>query len=93
MGHETIYIDFMGHENSKKSVPWIESHPDIYVLMISWITHEFGAINTNIALRSSFTMKEKNHVIVNKYKKLRPCTGSILYTMNGSQSVTVVALF
>ena len=53
MGHETIYIDFMGHENSKKSVPWTESHPDIYVLMISWMTHEFGAINTNIALRSS----------------------------------------
>ena len=44
------------------------------------MTHEFGAINTNIALRSSFTM-------------YRPCTGSILYTMNGSQSVTVVALF
>ena len=30
LGHETIYIDFMGHENSKKSVPWIESHPEIY---------------------------------------------------------------
>ena len=80
MVHETIYIDFMGHENSKKSVPWTESHPDIYVLMISWMTHEFGAINTNIALRSSFTM-------------YRPCTGSILYTMNGSLSMTVVALF
>ena len=30
-----IEPDFMGHENSKKSVPWTESHPDIYVLMIS----------------------------------------------------------
>ena len=30
LGHETIYIDFMGLENSKKSVPWIESHPEIY---------------------------------------------------------------
>ena len=29
-GHETIYIDFMGHENPKKSVPWIESHPEIH---------------------------------------------------------------
>ena len=29
-GHETIYIDFMGHENFKKSVLWIESHPEIY---------------------------------------------------------------
>ena len=32
LGHETIYIDFMGHENSKKSVPWIESHPEMYQL-------------------------------------------------------------
>ena len=32
-------------------------------------------------------------MIVNKYKKFRPFTGSILYTMNGSQSMTVVALF
>ena len=30
LGHETIYIDFMGHENSKKSPPWIELHPEIY---------------------------------------------------------------
>ena len=30
LGHETIYIVFMSHENSKKSVPWIESHPEIY---------------------------------------------------------------
>ena len=26
LGHETICIDFMGHENAKKSVPWIELH-------------------------------------------------------------------
>ena len=25
----TMYIDFMGHESSKKSVPWIELHPEI----------------------------------------------------------------
>ena len=56
LGHETIYFDFVGHENSKKSIPWIESHPKIYKLIISWVTHEFGAINTNIALRSSFTV-------------------------------------
>ena len=30
LGHETIYNDFMGHENFKKSVPWKESHPKIY---------------------------------------------------------------
>ena len=30
LGHETIYIDFMGHENFKKSVTWIELHPEIY---------------------------------------------------------------
>ena len=30
LGYETIYVDFMGHENSKKSVPWIESHLEIY---------------------------------------------------------------
>ena len=34
-GHETIHIDFMGHENSKKSVPWIESHPEMYKLIWS----------------------------------------------------------
>ena len=30
VGYETIYIDFMGHENTKKAVPWIESHPEIH---------------------------------------------------------------
>ena len=30
LSHETKYIDFMGHENSKKSVPWIESLPEIF---------------------------------------------------------------
>ena len=25
----TMYIDFMGHDSSKRSVPWIESHPEI----------------------------------------------------------------
>ena len=30
MCHVGPYIDFMSHENSKKSVPWIESHPEIY---------------------------------------------------------------
>ena len=42
LGHETIYIDFMGHENSKKSVPWIESHPpkNIKILYnIKWLQH------------------------------------------------------
>ena len=30
MCHVGPYIDFMSHENPKKSVPWIESHPEIY---------------------------------------------------------------
>ena len=32
MGREyTIkFCAMLGHENSKKSVPWIESHPEIY---------------------------------------------------------------
>ena len=30
MCHVEPYIDFMSHENPKKSVPWIESHSEIY---------------------------------------------------------------
>ena len=39
LGHETTYIDSLGHENSEKSAPWIESHPKIYKILynIKWL--------------------------------------------------------
>ena len=35
LGHETIYIDFMGHENSKKSVPGLGyNHTPKYIKIL-----------------------------------------------------------